>query len=168
MKQDDTTTSVYALAEWLFGRLDTTEPRICVDPVLMASVHAMAHELKTRKSIDARPAYYSGILSRIVWGKPPRKAPRCGLSALLFLGELSEAAYKYDVPKVSVDRAVEMLIDSWNKGGLHYESSKGRWRIVSTPEFEEQWDFRVRIRLKSVVDVEDAIWQLNDLTCEVA
>jgi hypothetical protein len=163
MTKDDTVKSVNVLAGWLFNRLDSAEPRIRVTQSLGGAIRAVVHELQTCKTINARPAYYSEIMNSIMWSVSPPDAPLCGLKSLLFLGELTEAAYKYDVAKISIDRAVEMLIDCWDERGLLFHLSGDRCRIISTPEFEQRCGFSVRVRLKSVTEHADAVWQLDDL-----
>jgi hypothetical protein len=151
------------LAVWLYKQLDATEPRVCVDPSVFSSVRGMLRELKKGEDVYARSAYYSEVMIHIVWVDPPEGAPRCGVKALMFLGELTQAADKYELSKIPTARAVQLLMDFYSGDGLQLQSREGRYRVVSNPEFEKRWGFGVRVRLDSLSRHVERAWQLDDL-----
>jgi hypothetical protein len=81
----------------------------------------------------------------------------------MFLGELTQAANKYERSRIPTARAVEMLMHYFSEGGLQFQSRDGRYRIVSNPEFEKQWGFGVRVRLRPLSRYVESVWQLDDL-----
>ena len=145
---------------WLFARLNESEPRIPVVATVAAGIQEFREGVGDGVELDGIPLFWSEIMSGIAWNDiDGTSADRYSIELLKligFVGDVIKHRGDYLVPR---DKVIEAMVNQLGGAYMRYRCVSGRWYAENTRECSAR--FGVQIRLALAGEPSNEIWDVE-------